>query len=170
MLFADISNFYNFGDLAAIGNSAIFVENCILGLSVHGIIGSERLTEWYNRFGHEAMFTEVLLIILGICTARFIYKYLFNEFSIIYFVLVVLAVQFIHDIGFYIFLAIIPVGFSPMFDIFRSYIKEVGPRALLGNAFVITTTTLMASYSAMFSPALNVYSLLVSIYIAIYII
>ncbi len=124
---------------------------------------------WYQQFLLSALLADVLVIFIGVIIARAIYYYIFDTFSIINFILVMLVIQITHDILFYLMISIIPRGANKMIDLFKDYADEVSYKAIIGDSIMIIATGLIASYLANFDANVNIIILAVFAYLLQYI-
>lgn len=170
ILFRDISNFNNTTDYLPILNACINTDLLALFLLHIGILHSKWLRLWYKKYLLSACITDVTILFLCIILTRFLYNYIFSTFSIWYFLLLAIGVQFTHDILFYIFFMNVPYGFNQILDFFKGYAKDSGFRALFGNSIMICVASLMAANFATFSFNQNIILLAISIYFIPYMI
>ena len=107
-------------------------------------LNSKYLVEWYNRYKLQAVIADVLIITIGIIIAEKIYqKYIKKPKKgkyIVYFILITLGVQIIHDILFYLAFKNIPN--HSMFRLFQNYANEIGYLAILGDSAMIVLACL----------------------------
>ena len=82
-LFQDISNFSNINDYLPILNGCINTDLTALFLLDVGIIHSKFLDKWYSTYGISASILNILILFIVIIIVRFLYKYIFNEFTIL---------------------------------------------------------------------------------------
>jgi hypothetical protein len=96
---------------------------------------------WYDNFGIDAVLADVLIIALGIWVARYIYNPLIAPtygFSPLYFLLLLLGVQLVHDVIFYVgVIKPLPEKHNEMIDVMHNYAKENGWKILLADAGMI---------------------------------
>jgi hypothetical protein len=170
MIFADISNFNNVSDYLPIFNGCLNADLVVLFLVFHNVFKSMYLKKWYKRFSLSAVIADILILFIGIIIARFLYKYLFKKFNIIYFTGLAVLIQIIHDILFYLFFTSVPLKYNYMLDFFKLYAKEVGVGAILGDSFMMIIACLCSSYFASLNMNTNVISLVVSMYFVPYMI
>jgi uncharacterized protein YacL len=170
-IFADISKFSRISDYLPILNGAILAEILIIAaLFYTNIFKSSQLERWYTRYGLSAVIADVLILVIGIIIARALYSRIFGEkFNIIWFVLLVLGIQIIHDVLFYFLFAAVPVGTNKMLDLFKDYAKEVKGGAILGDSIMIAIATLAASLFAGGSLNTNIIALVGLTYVLPYI-
>jgi len=162
MIFKDISNFNNVNDYLPILNGCVNADLIILFLVFHGASKSVFLKKWYKKYQLSAVIADVLILVIGIILARFLYKYLFNEFSILKFTGLAVCIQIIHDFLFYFLFNNLPVGYNSMF--IKGYAKEVGVTAVLGDSFMMILACLLSSNFATYSLNINIIALTISIY------
>lgn len=130
-------------------NAALLTDLIVIALSF-SILKTPALTMWYRMFGIGAVITDVLILVIGVLIATFIYPYLFSEYHLFYFIGVVLMVQLIHDLLFGFFLQRYQ-GNSPILRVFQEYVKEIGTRILLVDAAMMISTVLLQELFAMSS-------------------
>jgi hypothetical protein len=170
MIFKNISNFYNINDYLPILNGCLNADLIILFLLYNGVFKSVYLKKWYKKFNLSATIADILILFIGIIITRFLYKYIFQDFSIWKFTFLAILIQIIHDILFYWFFTTIPVGYNYMLDFFKLYAKEVGFGAILGDSFMMAIACFLSSYLANFSTNINIITLVVSFYFLPYMI
>ena len=167
-MFKDISLFNNINDYLPILNAILVVEIVVIMLTYSNMLG-KYLRIWYQQFLLSALLADVLVIFIVVIIARAIYYYIFDTFSIINFILVMLVIQITHDILFYIMISIIPRGANKMIDLFKDYADEVSYKAIIGDSIMIIATGLIASYLANFDANINIIIFAVFIYLLQYI-
>lgn len=169
-MFGNISNFNNTSDYLPILNGCLTADLIIILLVFHGVFSSVYLKKWYNTFQLNAVVADTLILVIGIVIARFLYKYLFNEFSIWKFTGLAVVIQIIHDLLFYWFFNSLPRGYNFMLDFFKDYAKEVGTGAILGDSFMMILACLLSSYFATYSLNGNIILLIIIVYLVPYVI
>jgi uncharacterized protein YacL len=122
------------------------------------------LKKWYKKYQLSAVLADVLILVIGIIITRFLYKYLFNTFSIWKFTGLAVIIQIIHDLLFYWIFSFSPVGYNAMLDFFKEYAKEVGAGAILGDSFMMILTALLSSNFATYTFNTNIIILVISSY------
>ena len=168
-MFKDISHFNNIYDYLPIITAILIVDFIGIVLSYSNMLG-KYLRIWYQQFLLSAVLADVLVIFLVVILARAIYYYIFDTFSIINFILVMLVIQITHDILFYLMISIIPRGANKMIDLFKDYADEVSYKAIIADSIMIIATGLIASYLANFDANVNIIILAVFVYLLQYII
>jgi uncharacterized protein YacL len=148
----DISKFDNINDYLPILNGALFADIIVLIIVYYTpYFNSKYLKIWYQKYRLSAIIADVLILVIGIILARFFYYKLFNEFNIFKFLGLVVGIQIIHDILFYIGFSNIPRGINNMMDLFKDYSKEVSAGAIFGDSFMI----IIAVFASMFFKGFN---------------
>ena len=170
MIFKDISKFNNINDYLPILNGSLTADIIIIFLLFNNVFHSIYLKKWYKKFNLSAAIADTLILVIGIILARFFYGYLFKEFNIWLFTGLAVVIQIIHDILFYLFFNNIPKGYNYMLDFFKSYAKEVGVGAILGDSLMMILACLLSSYFATFSLNQNIITLIITSYFIPYMI
>jgi hypothetical protein len=160
----------NTSDLLPILTSALITDMIVILLSITGIIKSKALKEWYNKYNLSAVLCDVLIIVIGIIITRYVYPYVFSEYSLSKFILLAVVIQIIHDILFYILFTNIPRHMNSMIDTFKDYANEVSYKAILSDSGMVISTCIIASLLASKSYNTNIIILIVSIYLLPYLI
>jgi hypothetical protein len=168
MFFYDISNFSNTEDYLPLFNAALITDLIVLLRVALGQIQSKSLTEWYKKYGLAAVLADVLSILIGIIIARFIYPYFYNKFSLFSFLIVVVAVQWIHDLSFAKLFNSISTGKSAIIDTFKDYAKEFGIVILFADSAMMISTVLLGSLLATLDTNTNIIILVIFAYILPY--
>lgn len=134
------------------------------------IYNSKTLTEWYKKYRLSAMIADILIGVLYILLARYlVYKSKIKP-SLFQFALIAVGVQLILDYIFYLFFTITPLGSNHMLDFFKRYAKDVGYNALLGDSILVLFAVVLSAFLNTQSYDVNMISLILSIYLAPYII
>ena len=166
----DISNFNNVSDYLPILNSVIITDIFVILLLISGFIKSNVLQNWYRKLTLSAVIADVLIIVIGIIIARFLYPYIFSKYSLPKFLLLALLIQITHDILFYLFCTSVKRGKSQILDIFKDYGKEKGSRAIIADSLMMISSILIASYLKDKTLNFNIIILIISIYLVPYMI
>jgi hypothetical protein len=164
----DISNFENMNDYLPLFNGVLMTELLMLILLNAGIIKSEYLRLWYNKFSISATISDVSIIFIGIIITRYLYTKIFSSFNIIKFLLLAGLVQIIHDILFYYLFKNIEDGKNSMLDIFKKYADELGGKILFGDSFLVMIPIFIGSLLAYKDTNTNIVLLVVLIYLLPY--
>jgi len=163
--FADISNFGYTKDYLPILNGCISADLFILFFLFHNIaFQSKYLKLWYKKFTLAAALADVLILVIGIIIARFLYKFIFSDFSIWKFTGLAVLIQITHDLLFYLIFNNTPIGYSYILDFFKKYAREISGWAILGDSIMMIAACLLSSYMATLSVNVNIITLIVSLY------
>jgi uncharacterized protein YacL len=168
-LFKNISNFNTSSDYLPILVGVLWVESFVIFFTFM-TSRSKVLEQWYRKYRLSAVMVDVLIVIIGIIIARFFYPFIFNVFSLWKFIGIALAIQIVHDVLFYYFFSLVPKGKNSMIDTFKSYAKEVGAYAILGDSSIIIFSCLAASHLATYSFNWNIINLIITLYFIPYLI
>ena len=150
-------------------NAALTTDLIIVTLALMGILNGNALITWYQKFGLGAFMADVLSLMLGFIIAFFIYNYFFKEENILLFILIVVCVQFIHDLLFGLFISFYK-GKSPFLNVFKLYIKEVGYKILLFDATMVISTVLFQKWFSTMNSQNNIILLIILSYITPYLV
>ena len=169
MRFQDISHFSNTTDYLPILSASILVELVVLMGVALGHINSVFLTAWYQQYRGMAVLADVLILVIGIVLARFVYPFIFTKWSFPQFLMLTIAIQVAHDLLFAAFFNAVPKGASAILDLFKKYAIEVGPTILLADAMMIGGAVLLAPLLASQSLNTNILVFLVALYLIPYV-
>ncbi|NDA89395.1 MAG: hypothetical protein EBY20_00555 [Alphaproteobacteria bacterium] len=95
--FKDISNFNKVSDYLPILVGVFTVETFVIFFTFT-TSRSKVLEYWYKTYGLSAVMADVIIVIIGMIITRFLYPFIFKEFSIWKFVGLALGIQMTHDI------------------------------------------------------------------------
>lgn len=171
MLLGDISDYENNSDWVYILLGILIVDVVVLFLTRYfpDYLG-KNLNVWYEQFGLSAVMSDVFIIAIGFALARYAYRYFVpmstDPFNLPLFLGLLVAVQAIHDILFYVgVISPIPRGHNRMMDVFKDYSKAgwriiAGDAGLmLGSAFVAMTLKEAPTHVTIFTGLLTFYTL-----------
>ena len=170
MLFNNISQFSNTGDYLSILNGVLITDMIVIGMLIGGAIKSSVLKTWYKDLSLSAVIADVLIIFIGIIFARFLYPYIFKQYSLIKFILLAVGIQIVHDILFYQLCVSVPRGKSQILDIFKDYGRENGYKAILSDSVMMVSSILIGSYLKGTSLNTNMITMIIALYIVPYLI
>ena len=167
---SNIVNFKNTTDYLPILNGVLITDLLVILLLIFGAIQSKVLKYWYKELSLSAVICDVLIIVIGIILARFLYPKLFSSYSLLKFILLAVGIQCTHDILFYFFCTSIKRGKSKILDIFKDYGLEKGSKAIISDSLMMITSILLATYLKGLSMNFNIITLIVSVYLVPYMI
>lgn len=169
-MFADISKFNKIQDYLPILNGSLLADLIVLYIVYYTpYFNSTFLMKWYEDYRLSAVLADVLILVIGIIIARYIYSYIFSSFSVIKFTGLVVGIQIIHDVLFYLFFSSLPYGTNKMMDLFKKYALEVKGGAIAGDSFMIIIATLASMLFAYANVNTNIIALITMLYILPYI-
>jgi len=164
----NLSNYNNLNDYLPIMTSALIVDLAVVLMAVLNKIKTKSLHEWYKNFGLSSILADVLSIVIGIIIARFLYPFIFKEYSLIKFLFLTVVIQLTHDLLFAKLFNSIPRGNSSMLDVFKDYASELGFKILFVDATMMISTILLGSYLSKFNHNNIIVLLIVMLYITPY--
>ena len=144
----NISNYTVETDLFYIFCAILTVDVVVLFLARHFKVGGKYLNEWYDNFHILAVIADVFIIFIGFIIARYLYTiFFFDKFgwNAVYFILLLVAVQALHDVLFYVgVIRNVPQGSNDMMDIFKRYADDLGGQIIGGDALLVVSSALIA--------------------------
>lgn len=153
-------------------NGALIIDMVVMISYIYGYslgIFTSVLSKWYQSFGLGAVLSDVTVIVLCVVISKFIYPYFFSKFNILNLIGLAVSIQIIHDFIFGYIISTFDIGKSPILNIFKSYIKNGGYYIILVDSFMIISTILIMKYLEKFSKDINIFILILSLYILTYI-
>ncbi len=170
-MLSNISNFSNTADYLPILNGVIFTDLIVIALLIGGVIKSKVLQDWYRDLSLSAVIADVLILVLGIILARFLYPYVFGkQYSLLKFILLAVLIQITHDTLFYLLCTSVKRGKSRILDVFKDYGKEKGAGAIVADSLMMISSILIASYLKGCSLNANLIKLIIGVYLVPYMI
>jgi len=168
-----ITNYNNVSDWFYIITATILVDVIAIFLARYpGKTPSfevKALNKWYDKFGLAAVSSDVLSILIGILISRYIYTAagLKNE---LYFFIIILLVQFIHDALFYLLvIKPMPTGINQMIDVFKEYAEENGQKILVADAVLMTSSALTGTLLKSIPDHVTITTSFITLYVLTYI-
>jgi len=145
-----IYNFNDTSDLIYIFFGILTLDTFVLFLTRYYKIGGKYLNEWYDQFNILAVLADVMVIFIVFLVTRYIYtNFVFEklEYSLSYFLLLLIAVQVIHDIFLYKgVIQQLPEGHNEMIDVFKKYAEDLGGLIIAGDAFLMLGSAFIAIF------------------------
>ena len=131
----------------ALLNAALITDLIIILLLIYGYLPTITLKTWYMKFGLGALLADVLSLMLFFIIAKFIYPFVFKQYNLLYFLVLIVGVQTTHDLLFGLFLDQY-TGKSEILNVFKSYKKELGPAILIADSLMAISTALLEKFLA----------------------
>jgi hypothetical protein len=164
----NIANFNNINDYLPLFNAVLITDLFVIFLLNINVIKSQVLRKWYLLYNLSAVIADILIILIGLIITRAIYYYIFDEFSLLKFIIIAVIVQIIHDILFYIFFSNTPRGLNKMLDTFKDYATDVSYKAIFADSGMVIMACLIASYLVNKNTNTNIIVLISSLYLLPY--
>ena len=159
MKLGNIGDYKELADLTYVAAASVVSLDAVLALNKFGGVGGTTLNSFFDTLGLEAVVVIIALVVVIFEVARFAYSYFYTSggkvWSPLVFVAILLGVQMIHDLIFYVgVVSNVPSGKNQVIDFLKRYGKENGARALGASVtFMILVATLAMLYKE-FSPVL----------------
>jgi len=167
----DISNFNNINDYLPILNGCLIADIIIILITFYTPYFSDKLADWYKKYQLSAVIADTLILVIGFILARIFYKKIFKKWSLLRFIFLILVIQIIHDILFYVgIIKPMPKGANRMIDLFKTYANQTGITAILGDSFMMVISVLLAVLCNKVDTNYNIIILIISLYLLPYII
>jgi hypothetical protein len=129
-------------DELRIVTSVLWIDLIFLLISKSGKFGNV-VKKWYKEFGITAVFSDCLIIILGI----YIALYLFPNSSTFELIVYAIMIQIIHDILLYYFIILpLPLNTNKIIDIFKEYALENSYKPIIADSTMIGSSVLLYKY------------------------
>ena len=164
----NIADFTNINDYLPLLNAVLLTDLFVILLLNLGVISSKVLQKWYSQYNLSAVIADVLIILIVLIITRTIYYKIFNDFSILNFIILAVILQITHDILFYIFFSNIPRGVNKMLDTFKDYANEMSYKAIVADSCMMIMSSLIAYYFVNKNINTNIIVLISSLYVLPY--
>lgn len=128
---------------------------------------NKSLAAWYADFGLVAIGSDILIIVLGIALAMF----LFPGYSGLPLIGVAVGIQLVHDVLFYVgVIQAVPPGQNRIVDLFKRYAAEGSWKILLADAAMVAGSVwLMETFDAWLTDDQVTWTALLAVYSLLYI-
>lgn len=150
MQLGDITDYTEISDWTYILLAILIIDLIVLFLTRYfpDLLG-KNLNVWYERFGLNAVISDVFIIAIGFALARYAYKYFqpvnFDGFHLWMFLGLLVGIQALHDIFFYLFvIKPIPKGHNRMMDVFKDYAASGGGKIIVADAAMMVGSAFIA--------------------------
>lgn len=122
--------------------SVAWVDFAVIGLSKIVPL-TQSLKQWYKDFGVVAVTQDILILVLGITLAQFIFPGI-SGWSLI---MTAVSIQLVHDILFYVgVIRQVPDGQNKIIDLFKKYAAEGSWKILIADALMVASSVLVMEY------------------------
>lgn len=144
-MFQDISNIKNNDDLIYITTAVVLIDLLVILIAKNSNIFGKQINVWYDKLGMTGVLLDVTIIVIGFIITRYMFSLLKIEFKPLYFIIVALVVQLIHDILLYL-LIIDPMkyGTNTVIDIYKDYARENGGYILIADSMMVLGSAIIA--------------------------
>jgi len=160
-----LSNYKNLSNVPHILFGTLVVDLVTILIVKNSNVLGTVLKDWYDQFGLSAVLADVLIIVLGILMAQYIYTEFFPSYSPILFLLLVVLIQLVHDVLFHVgVIQMVPQGQNRIIDIFKRYADENSWKIIVGDAILMLGSTAVAAASLQLSPPLFVFLGILTVY------
>jgi len=120
---------------------------------------------WYTKFGLYAVLSDVASIMIGMMIASWLY----NGSNFWAFMGTAVAVQWVHDILFYLGIILpMPEGVNAVIDLLKPYSRQAGFLAVLGDSWMMIGGLLFAKALQTMPSSIQLFSLFFSVYMIPY--
>lgn len=164
----NIGNFNNINDYLPLLNAVLITDLFGILLSNTNIIRSRVLRKWYSEYNLSAVIADVSIILIVLIITRAIYYKIFDDFSLLKFIVLAVILQIVHDILFYILFTNTPRGTNKMIDTFKDYSNEISYKAIIADSSIIIMSCLVGSYLVNKDTNTNIIVLISSLYLLPY--
>jgi hypothetical protein len=122
-------------------NGAIITDLLFMSFLLLGWMPSATLAAWYRDFGIGAMIVDILILVLIVLLAYYLYPYVFGQsYSILKFSTLAVGLQLIHDGLFSLFFYSFPRNANRLVSIMQRYMSQHGLRILIADALMVLST------------------------------
>jgi hypothetical protein len=169
----DISNYKNVFDIPLFLLGILIVDVFVLFLARYIGVGGRSLNKWYDKYGLLAVIADVFIILIGFMIAQYIYTTFIKPkygWNIIIFLVLLVFIQFIHDILLYLFIILpIPKGHNGIIDMYKVYADENSYKIIIGDALLMLGSAFVILCLKLFSKHVIAAIAVITIYIMPYI-
>ena len=104
------------------------------------------INRWYTEFTWSAIISDVAIVMIGFFITQYLYKqFVGQKWNPLIFIGILLAVQIIHDILYYLFvIRPYPPQTNKIMDFMNLYAEEVSWGAITGDSLMVIMTAVIA--------------------------
>jgi uncharacterized protein YacL len=144
-MFQDISNINNNTDLVYITTAVVLIDLLVILIAKNTNIFKKQINVWYDKLGMTAVLLDVTIIIIGFIITRYIFSLSKIEFNPLYFIILALIVQLVHDSLLYkLIIEPTKYGINTVIDIYKDYAKENGAKILAADSMMVLGSAIIA--------------------------
>jgi hypothetical protein len=142
-----LGNYYDVKSIFPIFMGALTIELIFLIMARYlPYYFGKPVNQWWTTYGLSAVLCDASIMVLGVLLARYVYTKLGWKWSLTKFLMILVAIQLIHDFLLYVLVINqLPKGHNAIFDLFKVY-SVGGWKILFADAIMITCTALFAIY------------------------
>lgn len=167
-------NFKNKFEYIPIITSNIYADLLIILITFSGILGIGKswkiLEKWYKSYRLSAMLADILIGVIYILITRYLVYILKLKPNLFMFGVYAVIIQIIFDFLFYLFFNNLPKSSNDMLDFFKEWAKYAKLDALWGDSCLVIFAVIVSAYLNTLSFDLNLFLLILSLYLTPYII
>lgn len=167
-------NFKNKFEYIPIITSNIYADLLIILITFSGILGIGKswkiLEKWYKSYRLSAMLADILIGVIYILITRYLVYILKLKPNLFMFGVYAVIIQIIFDFLFYLFFNNLPKRSNDMLDFFKEWAKYAKLDALWGDSCLVIFAVIVSAYLNTLSFDLNLFLLILSLYLTPYII
>lgn len=167
-------NFKNKFEYIPIITSNIYADLLIILITFSGILGIGKswkiLEKWYKSYRLSAMLADILIGVIYILITRYLVHILKLKPNLFMFGVYAVIIQIIFDFLFYLFFNNLPKSSNDMLDFFKEWAKYAKLDALWGDSCLVIFAVIVSAYLNTLSFDLNLFLLILSLYLTPYII
>lgn len=164
----NIADFNNINDYLPLLNAVLITDLFVISLLNTKVISSEVLQKWYSKYNLSAVIADVLIILIVLIATRSVYYKIFDNFSLLNFIILAIILQITHDILFYFLFSNVPRGVNQMLDTFKDYANEMSYKAVMADSGMMIMSCLIAFYLVNQTTNANIIVLISSLYVLPY--
>jgi hypothetical protein len=170
-MFGDISKINNNLDLIYITASVILVDLIVIFIAKKYKSLGNQINIWYKKLGMTAVLLDVTIIIIGFIITRYIFHVSNIQFNPIYFILILLFVQLVHDLLLYkLIIEPAKYGNNTIIDIYKDYALENSYYILIADSLMVLFSAIIAMNLKNIDMHATISILILSIYMIPYLI
>ena len=147
-MFGDLTNLGSTNTQLSFVGGAVVVELIMLILFrlTRSPLTGKDINDWYDEYGINAIIMDLISVVIGFVLAGLIYPFVFGEFNLSLFLLIVLGVQITHDYLFWKYVIVpLPKGHNKVIDTMKIYANNAKGGAIIGDSIMYILAVPIAS-------------------------